>query len=117
MQEEQSQLGGDAAERLECFAHLVPQLGAHALRASVVGVVVARRQRERSDHDAALHFGAEAFTARVEVDLAQRARALAAMSIADSVEAGEVRHSIALLSKAALSSSPKIPGAEVEVAK
>src|ERR1044072_10040616 len=34
-----------------------------------------------------------------------------------SVEAGEVRQSIDLTSKAALSNSPKIPGAEVDVAK
>ena len=38
-------------------------------------------------------------------------------SIDWSVDAGEVRHSIALLSNAALNNSPKMPGAEVEVAK
>ena len=45
------------------------------LRAAVVGVVIAGRQRERAEHDAALHFVAETFAARFEVDLVERLRA------------------------------------------
>jgi hypothetical protein len=44
-------------------------------------------------------------------------RSQSSVTSSNSVDAGEVRHSIALLSNAALRSSPKIPGAEVEVAK
>src|SRR5947209_10438297 len=44
-------------------------------------------------------------------------RSQSSATSSSSVEAGEVRQSIALVSKAAESSSPKMPGAEEEVAK
>ena len=59
--------------------------------AAVVRVVVTRRQRERAEHDPPLHFRAEAFAARVGVDLGERAPVRTAPSIANAVEAREVR--------------------------
>jgi len=70
----------------ESRGEIATQFRANGLRAAVVGVVVAGRQRERAEHDAALHFVAESFAARLEVNLAQRLRAIAAMPISNPVE-------------------------------
>ena len=69
---------------------VVRDLRPHALRAPVVGLVVAGRERERAEHDPALHLVAEALRARALVQVEQRpvARPLA---VADAVVAGQVR--------------------------
>src|SRR5436190_1248830 len=78
--------GDEVIEGAERFLEFMAQFGADALGAAVVGVVVAGRQREGAEHDPAFHFGAESFAAGVEVDLVERARAFAAMSITNAVE-------------------------------
>src|SRR3981081_2298924 len=44
-------------------------------------------------------------------------RSQSSTTSSSSVDAGDVRHNMDFTSKAALNNSPKIPGAEVEVAK
>src|ERR1051326_5414238 len=64
--------GGRGDEVVECpegFGEFLAEFGADALGSSVVGVVIAGREGEGAEHDAAFHFVAEAFTAGVEVDL------------------------------------------------
>ena len=47
---------------------------AHFLRFQIIRVVIAVAQHVSAQHDAALHFGAEAFAARVAIHVAQRVR-------------------------------------------
>ena len=49
--------------------------------------------------------------------IVERSSSQSSTTSSNSVEAGDVRQSIDFTSKAALNNSPKIPGAEVEVAK
>src|SRR2546423_1479150 len=51
--------GHDEVHALEGRPEVVGDLGPHTLRAAVVGLVVAGRQRVGAEHDAALDLGAE----------------------------------------------------------
>ena len=69
---------------------VVRDLRPHALRAPVVGLVVAGGERERAEHDPALHLVAEALRARALVEVEQRPVA-GPLPVADAVVAREVR--------------------------
>ena len=63
----------------------------HLLRLAVVGVVVARGERVRADHDAALYLVAKAVTAGPFHLVPHAFAALEAITVLDTVVAGEVR--------------------------
>src|SRR5262249_7574902 len=66
-----------------------PQQRAHLLRAQVVGVVVARREGERSEQDAPLDLVAEADVARLAVERGEGPRCLRARAVARAAVARE----------------------------
>ena len=66
--------------------------GANLLRFAVVGVVVARRQGVRPEHDASLHLGAETLRTRAQVHLGDVGRSIHhPQAVPDAVVAGQVR--------------------------
>ena len=80
---------GEDVERLERLAMLADEQRADALRLTVVGVVVARRERVGAEHDPPLRLVAEAGVTRPLDHLAVR-RCVDARAVADAVVAGEV---------------------------
>ena len=60
---------GDDVAFFKGFGEVVAQHCAHALRLFVIGVVVAGRQRERAEHDAAFDLSAKTFIACMLIHL------------------------------------------------
>ena len=81
--------GDDEVALVEGRLEVVRDLRPHALRAPVVGLVVAGGQREGAQHDPALHLVAEALRARALVQVEQRPVARS-RPVADSVVARQV---------------------------
>src|SRR5437667_10339796 len=81
--------GHDEVDVLEGGAEVVGDLRADALRAAIVGVVVARRERVGPEHDAPFDLGPEAVVPRAGVHR-QEVVAVGAEAVTDAVEAGEV---------------------------
>ena len=80
-------------EPLEGRVVLAADDRAHLLRRAVVGVVVARRERVRADHDPPLGLVAEAVVTGVHHHLAE-VGAVGAQAVAHPVVAGEVRRGL-----------------------
>src|SRR3989442_1339375 len=76
---------------LEGACEVIDDQGADLLRLQVVGVVVARAQCIRPQHDPALHLGAESLLTRQHVFLDQVFGALGLVAVADPVVAREIR--------------------------
>ena len=72
------------------FFVLLDDQGAHFLRFSVVGVLVAGREHIGAEHDAPFDFRAKPFLAGEVIDFIQGCRSCRPFSIADAVKAGEI---------------------------
>src|SRR3569832_946332 len=84
---------GRPRDHVDLFEGVADEL-AQLLRLQVIRVVIAGRQHVGADHDAALHFRAEAFAARALVEIEQIFRRLTAVTETHAVVAREIRRGL-----------------------